>query len=403
MRTRLPVLAAILVLLSAPALAQHRPAATPRAECPAGETALTCAASATPAFTADGTLLLAWSAGGRVMVARTTGDGTTLAAPVAINPAPETIDDAGEARPVLAVDGSRVFVAYSLRQDKAYNGRLMLARSEDGGRSFEAARAIADDPASQRFAAMGVSGGRLTLAWIDKRGLAAARRQGKAYAGAALALAWSDDGGRSFAHQAVAEHHSCECCRVAMAFDAQGRPVLMWRHVFAPNVRDHALIAFTDRDRAGPLVRVAEDDWRIDACPHHGPALAVAADGSVSAAWYTAGKRRQGLFLARSADGGKTFAAPRPIGNADNAPSHPQLLAEGPRLWLAWKEFDGQHSTVMVQSSADNGQSWTAPTKAAETADASDHPLLISDGKRPLLSWLTRAEGWRLIALGGGR
>jgi hypothetical protein len=403
MRRRLPVLAAVLALLSAPALAQHKPAAAPRAECPAEETALKCAASATPAFTADGAVVLAWSAGGRVMVARSTDGGATLAAPVAINPAPEAIDDAGEARPVVAVDGPRVFVAYALRQDKAYSGRLMLARSLDGGRSFEPARAIADDPTSQRFAAMGISGGRLTLAWIDKRGLAAAKRKGEAYFGAALTVAWSDDGGRTFAHQAIAEHHSCECCRVAMTFDAQGRPLLMWRHIFAPNVRDHALIAFTDRDHAGPLVRVAEDDWRIDACPHHGPALAVAADGSVSAAWYTAGNRRQGLFLARSVEGGKAFAAPRPIGNADNGPSHPQLLAEGTRLWLAWKEFDGDRSTVMMQSSADNGQTWTTPTIAAETKDASDHPLLISDGKRPLLSWLSRAEGWRLIALAGGK
>jgi hypothetical protein len=213
-------------------------------------------------------------------------------------------------------------------------------------------------------------------------------------------VAWSDDGGRSFVHQAVAEHHSCECCRVAMIFDGQGRPMLLWRHVFTPNIRDHALMAFTDRDHPGPLVRVAEDDWRIDACPHHGPAMAMAADGSVSAAWYTDGDKRQGLFLARSADG-KSFAAPRPLGTADNAPSHPQLLAQGERLWLAWKEFDGQRSTVMAQSSTDNGQSWSAPVLAAETADASDHPLLLGDGKRVRLSWLSRKEGWRLIPLGG--
>jgi hypothetical protein len=36
----------------------------------------------------------------------------------------------------------------------------------------------------------------------------------------------------------------------------------------------------------------------------------------------------------------------------------------------------------------------------AETADASDHPLLVADKQRAYLSWLTRNEGYRLIPLG---
>jgi len=36
----------------------------------------------------------------------------------------------------------------------------------------------------------------------------------------------------------------------------------------------------------------------------------------------------------------------------------------------------------------------------AETEDASDHPLLVADGRRVYLSWLTKVEGYRLIPLG---
>jgi hypothetical protein len=392
-------LIALALLVPAQAHAHgHGPA--PRPDC-AGDTSLACAATATPAFTADGGFVLAWSAGGRVMVARAEKPGTPLSAPVAVNPAPEPIDDNGEARPVVAAAGQRVWVAYSLRLDQAYNGRLMLAESADGGRSFSPPHPVADDPASQRFAALGAApDGRLYLAWIDKRSTAAAKRRGESWRGAALAVGWSDGGA---VHQVIAEDHSCECCRVAMAFDAQGRPLLLWRHVFAPNVRDHALLAFTDRDHPGPLVRVAEDDWRVDACPHHGPALAVAADGGVVAAWYTAGHRRQGLFLARADAPGDPFGEPKAIGDADRLPSHPQLLAEGARLWLAWSEFDGEHTTVMAQASDDGGRTWSSPTALAATADAADHPLLVSDGHHGWLSWLTRAEGWRLLPLGEPR
>jgi hypothetical protein len=32
-----------------------------------------------------------------------------------------------------------------------------------------------------------------------------------------------------------------------------------------------------------------------------------------------------------------------------------------------------------------------------------DHPLLVSDGKRAFLSWLTAAEGYRLLPLGAAQ
>ena len=35
----------------------------------------------------------------------------------------------------------------------------------------------------------------------------------------------------------------------------------------------------------------------------------------------------------------------------------------------------------------------------AETADASDHPLLVADRQHVYLSWLTKIEGYRLIPL----
>ena len=73
-----------------------------------------------------------------------------------------------------------------------------------------------------------------------------------------------------------------------------------------------------------------------------------------------------------------------------------------------WKEFDGTRAQVRWQVSHDNGRSWTEARTVAETADASDHPLLVadksaSDADKPhvYLSWLTKIEGYRLIPLGG--
>ena len=40
---------------------------------------------------------------------------------------------------------------------------------------------------------------------------------------------------------------------VHLALDRQGRPVALWRHVFAPNIRDHALSVLGAGGSASPL------------------------------------------------------------------------------------------------------------------------------------------------------
>ena len=401
---------AVLMMLALPAGAAegehhhhggHQPASAAPSRCPPDDTRLACAAQAAATFLPDGNLVVVWAAGGRVMSARSPDHGASLEAAIALNPAKEAVDTSGDARPAVAADSKgRVYAAWALRKDSAYNGMLMLARSLDGGRTFQPPRAVASDPASQRFPAMKVdSRDRLYLAWIDKREGAAAKKAGRGYRGAALAMAWSDDGAETFAFEGVAQSNSCECCRIAFELDKADRPLVMWRHVFETNIRDHALMVFTDRDHPGPIRKVAEDNWRVDACPHQGPALAVAGDGSLHAAWYTGGTTRKGVFFASAAGPDAAFSEPRPLGDPATTVSQPQVLSVNGRLWMAWKEFDGETTTVQAQSSDDAGRTWSPPRGLARTRDNSDRPILVSDGNRAVLSWVTGAEGWRLMAV----
>jgi hypothetical protein len=168
-------------------------------------------------------------------------------------------------------------------------------------------------------------------------------------------------------------------------------------------VRDHGVITFRDPATQGPVRRVSVDDWKIEACPHHGPALAIAPDGSYHIAWFTDGVARKGLFYARADSGDAPYSQPRPLSAADRQPARPYLLANGSALHLVWKEFDGDKVAVRWQVSNDGGRQWSQPRSVAETADASDHPLLVADRQRTYLSWLTRNEGYRLIPLGDHR
>jgi hypothetical protein len=57
------------------------------------------------------------------------------------------------------------------------------------------------------------------------------------------------------------------------------------------------------------------------------------------------------------------------------------LVSAGDALWLAWKEFDGEKTTVPVMVSHDDGSTWSSPEIVADTADESDHPLLAAEAE----------------------
>ena len=115
--------------------------------------------------------------------------------------------------------------------------------------------------------------------------------------------------------------------------------------------------------------------------------------------WFTNGKARKGLFYSRSRDAGTTFSTPLAIGEPMRSPSRPYVLAGPHGLVMVWKEFDGEKSRVRLMTSANDGESWTEARTIAETLDASDHPLLASDGRRSYLSWMTKVDGYRLIPI----
>jgi hypothetical protein len=356
------------------------------------DAALACSDKAQPFFDREGRLWLVWQGGGRIAVASST-DGKSFTAPVFITPEPIAADVGADSRPQIIRDGSGVIsVIYSVMQKSGYNGRIYLSQSKDGGVSFSPPRPVTDDAASQRFPALAVDkSGRALAVWIDKRTARAAKPP---YDGAALAFAWIDGAGAQ--PTSIMRENSCECCRVAITFDTAGNPAATWRQIFPGMIRDHAVTTFKD-GMPGPMYRVAEDKWNIDACPHHGPAIAISAGGAYHVAWFTEGDARQGLFYATSRDGGAHFTPPAPIGAADKNPGRAQLLAIGKDVWLAWQEFDG--TTVSILAKKRVGTGWAPSRVLATTQDASDLPVLIANGAHPYLSWLTAKEGYRLISL----
>ena len=364
--------------------------------------AIACAATISPTVTPDGTLWVAGRVGDRLFVAWSHDGGKTFSPPVAIETGKVMLDWGPDARPQLAIspDGT-IVLTYAIFRDDKFNGEVFVSRSVDGGRSFSVPQPITDVQESQRFPRIAFDPkGHLVAVWLDKRGRIAAKTHGEPYPGAGLAVARSTDDAAHMSEAQVVRDNTCECCRIALAFAPDGNLVVMFRNIFPGGVRDHAVITFDGMDRPGPVDRVSVDDWKTDVCPHQGPSLAVAGDGSYQAVWFTLGAARRGLFYARSIDAGATWSAPTALGPPTQTLSRPYVFASGKTVWLVWKAFDGQTTSVMGMTSTDSGRDWSSARTIATTDAASDHPIMIGLRGQTYLSWQT-SHGYRLIAIGG--
>lgn len=383
----------------------HAPSAmSPKGTCVSKE--LECANAATPWMLKDGTLLLAWTAGGSLMWAQSRDFGRTFTKAQELAHHEQTLDTGADARAqIVADDFGHVLIAYASFKDKLWNAQIHLLRSTDAGAHFSPSDALAK-VSSERFPTLGLSAdGRVYLAWVDKRMVQLQRAKGLNPKGGSIALAYSTDWAEHLSPVTIANKESCECCRIAMDASRPDLMVLAYRALFASSIRDHASQVFKPSSHKPELLevqdaqRVSIDQWQTDVCPHHGPGVSVSSANTIHTVWFTQGQRRQGLFYARSEDRGTHFSAPMAMGDVEKNESRPQILAMDKAIWMVWKRFDGVHSQVMERHSLDDGLHWSVERRVAQTAGYSDHPLLLQHEGSIYLSWLTRMEGFQLLAL----
>jgi hypothetical protein len=364
-------------------------------------TGLECANAATPFFTTDGKLLVAWTANGVVSVAQSSDLGKSFSPPVKIAEHGKSLDVGSDARPqIVANKQGNVFLAYAFFKDANWNAQVNTARSTDGGKTFTPPASLVNDSSSQRFPSLLIKPDEsIFISWIDKRLVAAAKQGGEKRLGGSIAYSFSQDGGKTFQAERFANESSCECCRIGASLDPKSNPVVAYRAIFPGGIRDQASQVISEKG-AEPIRRVADDDWKTDACPHHGPSIAVSGTGKFHVAWYTQGSKRSGVFYANSSNQGISYSKPSRVGAEGTNVSRPYLYASGQQVWLVWKEFDGSKSSIYLKESGDDGNTWTTPKILTSTAGYSDHPLLLSRGNEVFLSWLTRDDGYQLMNIG---
>jgi len=356
-----------------------------------------------PSATIDeaGVLWVSFVQDEHVYVQRSEDLGQHWEAAVRVTTEPEDAEFNGENRPkiIVARDAgeTHVMLSWTTKTSANFTGEIRFSHSTDGGRSFVPPRTINDDNllAGHRFDSLFLTeDNTLYLTWIDKRDLEASLEKGEEYPGAAIYYAVSKDLGRTFSQNYPVSAHSCECCRIAIAPSGKSNVTILWRQLFNTEIRDHAIAELDAAGNVSQLQRATYDDWYINACPHHGPTMISASDNDgYHMSWFSAGNLHKGIYYARFDLGeGK----PSQLVQIDGTPGagHPYLASHDNTLYLVWKGFDGMSTPLQLKTSIDGGASWSDTKTLFNTAEGSDHPLLVTDSEGVYLSWLTQEHGY---------
>ncbi len=296
----------------------------------------------------------------------------------------------------IVVDRSgHIYIIYAAESTQPVS--IFYSVSKDNGSSFSAPVPLSDKAADANTfqGRFGINrDGKIYVFWHDERNRTDWKQSGNAI------YYTSIDGntGLSSSAQKLSET-LCDCCRIAIAFDKNNQAVLFTRFIYPVGVRDHGILKTQTGGKEPQTWRVTFDDWTIEGCPEHGPAISISDDNRYHIAWFTQGKVRQGLFYAYSDDEGQHFSKPLVFGKLEHLPSHPDILAQGKHITLTWTEFDGKQTQLFLMRSNDGGETWLSPKPIAKINADADFPFLLSDKHGVLVSWNSKTEGYQLIAV----
>ncbi len=272
---------------------------------------------------------------------------------------------AGDAR--VAADGESVYALWARPGKGPYNsGPLAVARSTDGGQSWQAASSPSGAGAfGRRFPALTISSGVLHAVWLDRE------------TNSKVVASYSTDGARTWSKPIVLDPDACECCWNAALAAGDGAVYALYR---GKNPRDMDVAVSRDGGASWSKPSPAGAfGWGFNGCPHVGGALATNGR-SLSALVWTGKDDKAGLYVFASADG-KTWSSPVKLGG--EGAKHADLGSSGARLAAAWDD-DGK-----IWAATSEGKAWSKPTLLSGEKTGS-HPRVAASGAGFRVFWTER-------------
>jgi len=291
--------------------------------------------------------------------------------------------------PSIFVSRSGTIAAHWLERDGegpyAYGVRVRTSR--DGREWTDTVIPHADrSPAEHGFVSFyesPVSG--LGLVWLD------GREASGGHGGAMTLRSASIVEGRP-ADERLIDARVCDCCQTAAAATSDG-VIVAYRDRSEDEIRDMSVVRYVEGQWTAPSA-VHADNWKINACPVNGPA--IAARGShVVVAWFTGAGGTSRTRVAFSTDSGTTFGRPVDVSTGSTMGRVSLVMPADDRVFLSSLERSDDGGALVIREIYRSGQ-MSDPIVVAPmgTERASGFPRLVLDGRgRLFVAWTDTSAG----------
>ncbi len=289
---------------------------------------------------------------------------------------------------VFPVGGGRLaahWLQYNGPGTYAYDVRVAFSDAEGKNWSPDIAPHRDASHTEHGFASFFTSpGGATGVAWLDGREMSGAH--GAEHGAMTLRATTIAPDGRT-GDEVRLDARVCECCPTTAVATASGA-LVAYRDRSDSEVRDIA-VARLQNGTWQPPALVHADNWKIDACPVNGPALAATGD-HVALAWFTAEGDRPRVNVAFSDDGGATWGAPIRVDEAKSLGRVDTVLLDDGRAVVLWMEHLDSGSELRARIVAPNGTRDSYITVASMTANRqSGYARMVRSGHDLIFAWVS--------------
>ena len=374
---------------------------------------MACAKTISSAVDNQGRIWSVWSLQQYLYLNYSDNLGRSYSRPRKVNNVAEKISNRGENRPKIAIDDAgNVYLSWVTPLTKRFSSNVRFSYLAANSNLFSPVVTVNNDNllTGHSFNEMVVTDtGDVYIAWLDGRAKVAAEKQGTRLRHSEIYLAHANFiQGKTVFDNSYLTQGTCVCCRLAMDLDQHALPILMWRHVFEKNTRDHGFLTMKNQQQANPIKRVSFEKWQVDGCPHQGPSMVREKIGGnsnrVHMAWFNNASDASGLFYSYSDNNGADMSKVNNFATKTQLPEHPflsrKIVANGTNslLQLVWREYNGNAHQIKYQSSA-TGDIWSESRVIATAVKQVDYPYILQHPSGSYLHWHIIGQPLRLIKL----
>src|SRR5687767_138101 len=313
-------------------------------------------------------------------------DGSQWSPPVTIRAGRDFFVNWADFPSIEVLDGGRLAVHWLQRNGAGtYAYGVRVAQSGDAGKTWSSPVTPHRDSSQTEhgFVALWRETARLGAVWLDGRKFS---KDGHDPSNEMMLVTTSIAPDGVLGEEIRLDERTCDCCQNSAALTSDG-PIVAYRDRSRDEIRD----VYVARRVSGKWTvgaPVHSDNWKIDACPVNGPAIA-AAGRRVAVAWFTAAQESARVKLAFSDDAGATFGAPIRVDGGNPAGRVDVTVIDDGSALVTWVERTGGDTAAVRSRRVHNdGKVGAATTIASSSAKrASGFPQMAVSGSDVFFAW----------------